>query len=502
MTTMTNAHLKSILAAALLASSLLVATAAVASALNLDPTFGTNGVTTVPAQKRWDGTSAQRSVERPGGGYLVAGAAVGDGYWEHSWMVTAFDASGKLDRLFGSNGRVLLPKTFGSRYLRYSRADSIAVAPDGKILVGSTVDVATNDDFDSYLDEYGDPECNCTASRAAFAVVRLTAAGKIDRSFGSKGVRLIRDVVRTWDEGLDAKLAAVAVDRRGRTVVFGHSTDVRGKGGWDGKPYGLIYRLTKGGAIDRTFGRRGRVVESNSGASTGSVAANVGIDARGEIRTVSALSVSADNKDRWSPRWVIHRYSARGAVDSTYGVRGVRRITPGRVELAESVIAPDGSVTLGGSVLAARTDSSSDPPIALQSVLKRISPAGVLDTNFGSAGSTRLSPPSGSGEVWLEGMSVRADGGVDLTERHRPGAVADKYNEFDFRTGMRSLSKGGKLLEDSSGQTITSLPELGNEYEFRVSSIFRRGNSVTLVGDRYSGLTHHENRITLMRVQP
>lgn len=472
-----------------------------ASATVLDPSFGSAGTTTVPALKGQSGTAPSQAIARPGGGYIVAGSGTTDGYWENNWLVTAFDASGRLDRSFGNRGRVTLPNKFGSRFLPYSSAESIAIAPDGKILVGSTIDVATNSDFDAYLREYGDPECNCTASRAAFAVIRLMRGGKIDRTFGRRGVTLIRDVVRTWDEGLDAELVGVAADALGRAVVFGYSTDVKGKGGWAGKPYGLIYRLSRRGEIDRSFGKRGRVVETHAGATTGSTGTAVAVSADGAIRTVAALSVRT-GKDEESRRWVVRKYSSRGALDSSFGEGGDRRIRPGRASISEVAFASDGSVTLGGSLLGEPTGSSSDPPLALQSILERVNATGAMDASFGRAGVVVVPPPPGSGEVWLQGMSLRSDGGIDLTERHRTGAAPDEYNDAKFTTGLRSFSSAGTQLSDAAGLSVTPIPELGHDYTFYVSEIFRKADGITLIGERYSDLVRHENRITLMRVKP
>lgn len=472
-----------------------------ASAMVLDPSFGRSGMTTLPALKGQSGTAPQQAIARPGGGYLVAGSGTRDSYWEDDWLVTAFDADGKLNRSFGKKGRVTLPSNFGSRFLSHSSAESIAVAPDGKVLVGSTVDVATDSDFDAYTREYGDPECNCTASRAAFAVIRLTRSGRIDRSFGNRGVTLIRSVVRTWDEGLNAELAGVAADDSGRAVVFGYSTDVKGKGGWAGKPYGLIYRLSTRGNLDRSFGSRGRVVENHAGATTGSTGLAVAVSAHGAIRTVAELSVKT-GKERVGQRWVVRKYSSRGVLDSSFGVGGDRRIAVGRASLSEAAFAPDGSVTLGGSLLGEPTESSSDPPVALQSILERVTSTGAMDASFGSAGAVTLPPPPGSGEVWLQGMSLRSDGGVDLTERHRAGAPPEEYNGAEFNTGLRSYSGTGAPLSDAAGQIITPIPKLGNDYAFYVSEIFRQADRVTLVGERFSDLVRHENRITLMGLKP
>ncbi|MBJ7354177.1 MAG: hypothetical protein JHC98_05070, partial [Thermoleophilaceae bacterium] len=144
---MTSARMTSLSVAIAIAASIALSCAGSAAALVLDPTFGTKGITTVPAAKGYYGTSEREGIERPGGGYLVAGAANPDEGWESEWMVAAVDVNGNPDRAFGKRGRVMLPKKLGPRFLRGTSADAIALQPDGKILVGSTVNVATNRDF-------------------------------------------------------------------------------------------------------------------------------------------------------------------------------------------------------------------------------------------------------------------------------------------------------------------------------------------------------------------
>src|SRR4051794_22211033 len=103
---MTSPRICSLAVASAIAATLSLACVANASALVLDPTFGTKGTTTVPALKGYYGTSAGEAIERPGGGFLVAGSAAPDRGAEYEWMVTAFDANGNPDRAFGTRGRV------------------------------------------------------------------------------------------------------------------------------------------------------------------------------------------------------------------------------------------------------------------------------------------------------------------------------------------------------------------------------------------------------------
>lgn len=499
---MTSIRMKSLVVAIAIAAPLSLAGARDASALVLDPTFGTKGITTVPAAKGYYGTSEAEAIERPGGGFLVAGATNPETGWEFEWMVTAFDANGNPDRGFGRRGRVMLPKNLGPRFLRHASADAIAVQSDGKILVGSTVDVATNRDFREYRKEMGDPECNCSAERAAFAVIRLIPDGSLDPTYGHRGVSLIRSVVRDWDESLDAELTGVALDPNGNALIYGSSTDVIGVGGAAGDPYGLIYRLTPSGWIDKSFGVEGRVLETSAKNVASAETRAIGVSGDGAITTVSWAALDlGKNGDRI--RWIVRRFGSSGAADTSYGLLGARAIAlghPGGYWLVDAAVAPDSSVTLAGT-LAREGTQSVEGSEAQQSVVVRVAANGVMDSSFGLNGVLKVPRPAGAQTTNLYGFGRRADGAVDLAEIYTPKPTRkDPYP--DSVPAVRSISNSGQLVADPSGQTVQKLPRLANSNDFFVDQIFASGGTMTLIGERVAKYVGQQGRITLMRVKP
>src|SRR5690349_13522017 len=82
---------------------------------------------------------------------------------------TAPAAVGALDPSFGSAGVAVVPVTFNLP--ASDAAVAVATGPGGTVLVGTSIFRASGD--------------------ADFAVVRLTAAGALDKSFGSNGIAAV-----------------------------------------------------------------------------------------------------------------------------------------------------------------------------------------------------------------------------------------------------------------------------------------------------------------------
>jgi len=118
-----------------------------------------------------------------------------------------------------------------------------------------------------------------------FALARYTAAGKLDRRFGTGGKVLtgfgLRFVRPRFPGG--AGVASLAIRRDGKIVVAGYAY----------RPPGLRYsafalaRYTVSGRLDRIFGRKGTVLTS-FGSRTSSTAAAVGIAPDGKIVAVGS----------------------------------------------------------------------------------------------------------------------------------------------------------------------------------------------------------------------
>jgi uncharacterized delta-60 repeat protein len=267
----------------------------------LDATFGSTGVVTTPIGS---GSAFANSIAiQSDGKILMAGHADNGSDWD--FTVVRYTISGTLDTAFGNTGVVTTPVGFSEDF-----ADGLAIQPDGKIVVvgGS----AHNDsDFD-------------------FAVVRYTAAGTLDNTFGSSGI-----VTTPIGPGRDIA-RAVAVQADGRIVVAGHADN-----GSD-NDFALV-RYGAFGALDSTFGAGG--VTTTPVGSYFDSAYGVAIQPDGKIVATGSTWYGSDRD------FALVRYAASGVLDSTFGNGGVVTTPIGRSfdGALDVAIQPDGKIVAAGS---------------------------------------------------------------------------------------------------------------------------------------------------------
>jgi uncharacterized delta-60 repeat protein len=281
----------------------------------LDPSFAHGGlfVTHLPNS---DGPFDATALARDRTGRLL----VGGGYGQGSVLAMRLTAAGRLDRSFGPRGRGYATLAVGNI------ATSMALAPDGKILLGSS---------------------NENVPGRPFAVVRLTARGFRDRSFGRAGVAQLL----FWNPKLAASsnVGSMAVTAGGGVIGSGHIDYIGGHQGRAGYGKAGIFRLSASGRLVHSFGQRGHVL--------------VG------FRFPSGKFKS------WFP--------------------------------CGQAVAPNGSITVTG-------DGATDPPG--QILPARLTTAGRLDPSFGTGGRSVLAGP----------------GSADFTAC---GVVADSARRFTVGIG-------------------------------------------------------------------
>ncbi len=113
----------------------------------------------------------------------------------------------------------------------FSKANSIGVQEDGKILMGGTAGENAKSDF---------------------AIIRLTELGKLDKGFGSGG-KVITDV--STNSGED-NLSAMVLQNDGKILIAGES-DSGKRDGTIEMPNAVIVRYNADGNLDNSFGTGG-----------------------------------------------------------------------------------------------------------------------------------------------------------------------------------------------------------------------------------------------------
>ena len=240
---------------------------------------------------------------------------------------------GDLDPSFDGDGTTV------TRLARTDWGEAVAVQPNGKIVVAATA-----------------------SGRSAhrFAVVRYTAAGKLDSTFGGNG----KVQTKISDCGC-ASAFALALQPDGKIVVAGMTWVMTSNG--LGRARFALVRYRPDGSLDRSFGHKGRVV-TNLGPGYDAASAVI-VRPNGKI--VAAGTAAGFRKI------ALVRYKPDGTLDPTFGGGGLAfaDVAPGRSEGARDLAAQaNGKLVAGGSVG------------ALQFALVRFTRSGVLDTSFGGDG--------------------------------------------------------------------------------------------------------------------
>jgi uncharacterized delta-60 repeat protein len=344
--------------------ALVAAAPASASPGDLDPGFGDGGIVQV------SGTEVVLQA-----GTIVVGRT-GSVVSERAWMeAVRLLPDGTLDPTFGSGGRARAMFA-GSAY-----AEDLAARPRGKIVIAGT-------------------RAQIEPWRSVIAVARFRADGTLDDTFGGDG-----KVTTSFPGFPEAR--AVALQPNGRIVVAGT----------DGPDFVLV-RYLRTGALDPSFGIRGRVTTVLPRDTQTAVAEDLAIDPDGRIVVVGTLS--------WRTI-VVARYLPNGKLDPTFGRGDGLKFTGGTRKSGLTVaLQPDGKIVVCGyEEVWNRLTQELDSYL----IATRYTQTGRPDTDFGVV---RIAPA-----VW------GADYGVVLQPDDRIVVVGDGVLARLMTDGSLDPSFGG-----------------------------------------------------------
>lgn len=232
---------------------------------SLDPTFGLDGkvVTDIPFDSDLRPSAAYiMDIALQSDGKIVAAGTAnnrpGGGPYEQEMAIVRYNPDGSPDTSFGDAGIVRI-----NRFSRYDeRARSVAVQPDGKIVVGGYMARHT------ILPPYDD----------RLMLARLNADGSFDATFGDAGIV-------TTDIGDDDQIFDIELRPDGKIVVGG-STGPRGD--WDM----AVARYLDDGNLDSSFGFNGYMTFNFGDGLSGVVPSGVdeilSLDLQADGRIVAA----------------------------------------------------------------------------------------------------------------------------------------------------------------------------------------------------------------------
>ena len=248
-----------------------------------------------------------------------------------------------------------------------------------------------------------------------FTVVRYLANGTLDTSFSSDGKASLS--VSSASE----TPTAMAIQPDGGIVVAGYVTS----GGTDQM---VVARFRGDGGIDTSFGAGGFTILELAGSNR---ATCVALQPDGRILLGGGTSVGYD--------MALVRLNADGTMDGTFGNAGLTTVSFGSyVDFAYAVaLQADGRILLGGY-----TSATSLSPQSQSFAVARIQPDGTLDPTFGSGG--LATAKTGSAAESVRALAVRADSSIV--------AVGTCYYDYPSPTGNRVIGvarfgAGGTTLE-------------------------------------------------------
>ena len=345
------------------------------------------------------------------------------------------------DTTFGNNGKVITG--FGASN---NKATTVAVQPDGKIIVGGNSYSAKSKSFTE-----GDSD--------NFTLIRYNSNGTLDNTFGIEG-KVITDYYQLFpNQNFDGRIISLKLQNDGKIVVIGVLSGLNLAGG-----HTILSRYNSDGSLDVGFGANGIVFidyfNINSNQNT------LFIQPDGKI-IVSDISLIFINPIYFSD-FRTHRYNGDGSVDDTFGTDGstITSFGNGYSSTNCTALQPDGKIIVVGGFTTTNG--------ILKIAIARYSPSGVLDTSFDTDGKVLTSLEAGTQSVAYH-VSVQTDGKILVAGNTYTTAIEStslfiaKYNSngsldtsFDadgFATNNYSasyLEQIRSILEQPDGKIVTT----------------------------------------------
>ena len=195
-----------------------------------------------------------------------------------------------------------------------------------------------------------------------FLVARFNSDGMLDLSFGGAGyVSTTYLTSGVAGEQIDV-CNAVAVQSDGKIVTAGYTTE-------DGPEHVAVVRYNTDSTLDASFGSGGKLdIDASVGPTLDSSAQALLIQPDGKL-LVAGNAEGPSNSD-----FLVLRLNTDGSLDQTFGTNGIARNSIGGFDVANAmVLQPDGRIVLAGQ---------SDGDFALA----RYTASGALDSSFGTGG--------------------------------------------------------------------------------------------------------------------
>jgi uncharacterized delta-60 repeat protein len=250
------------------------------------------------------------------GSVILGGWWVENGATSDDLLLMKVKSDGSLDTSFSGDGKAIVDLGSTSSYAVQNDVTSLAIQPDGKIIVGSTYDYNTSDD----------------THVTRFCIARFyTASGTLDKSFGNgKGYTL----ASAQSNAAYQDINAVALLPNGNILAGGKFRSLN-ESDPETTEFALM-RFKSNGALDTGFGSGG-ITLTSFGSGRQAAVNTIIPQANGKVLAVGQASFDA----------AVARYTSSGKADTSFSGDG-KFIAFNRYLAEGAAPAPGGKYVIAG----------------------------------------------------------------------------------------------------------------------------------------------------------
>ncbi len=365
---------------------------------------------------------------------IIVASRVGVGFFLNLLELVRYDPNGNIDLSFGTDGYVITDLDF-----TFDQSYSIAMQNDGKIIIGTTIDTATDQ---------------------AFGVLRYNSNGSLDTTFGNDGLAIA--LIGTNN----SSATDVAIQDDGKIIVGGYT--------WTDSYEIALARFTTSGVLDTSFDTDGKIITSLG--SSQDYGKSIAIQEDQKI-LVAGYTQNGTNSDI-----ALVCYNPNGSLDQNFANGGIYTSdTPDEYESVNSlVIQPDGKILITG-----KGGTSGD---AYDFLVAKYLSNGILDSSFGTDGLVTTSI-TGYNDFGRD-IQLQSDGKIVVG-----GACYNELETFDVAIARYTNSGATDIIQLNAKESLISIyPNPCKDYINISSDILINGSMVKIynsLGDLVKEINQH-----------